>query len=362
MMLIRLSLVALTLAILLVDCCRREPQRGECQEKWREFKLEYSKDYANKEEEIRRIHFFCENLQLIEDYNRKLGRAQLQVNGLADLSQPEIQRLTMSDGGEFADSLRKEVAKSGLGRVETTNSTRSLPDWLDWSADSSIVGPVHDQGDCGSCWAFTSVSLIEGRQHYRFPGKKVVPLSAQQLVDCDGLSAGCLGGLPGQAFEYIRKAGGIESDQDYPYVSGELGLSQECKFNSSQIQESTRNVGKLWYDYSREGDEQFLQRMLAENEPIAILFRAGQPFVFAKDNVIYDETCEENDVPNHGVLLVGYGTNKRGEEYWKVKNTWGKQWGVNGYGYMARNRNNNCGVASNPIMLKGTQLVGVSYQ
>lgn len=324
---------------------------------WSEFKIKYNKSYMNFSEEQSRFKTFCENLRFIEAYNVRIGRSELGINGLMDLTKIEFERRIILNGSKLVASRAKEILTISTFANMTTpvQLHDELPEFLDWSSDPTIVGPIQDQGDCGCCWAFAILALIEANQHKRFPATKVVTLSAQQLVDCDKLDKGCNGGMQHSALQYINKTGGVESAHDYPFISGTINNSNktfECKFDPSKIQRSSTNLGRSWYNYSMEGNEEYLKRMLASHGPIAIMIRANDPFRFAEKSIIYDENCGPNPIPNHCLLLVGYGideTTRR--EYWKVKNSWGRDWGVHGYGFLARNRNNNCGIASHPIIL-----------
>lgn len=338
---------------------------------WIQWKERYGKSYDNPREEIERSRIFCQTTKFISEYNRKLGRTQLKLNDLADLTQDQIERKLMKNGPEFAAKLQNLIKDNGLkskinnkelklrirSSQQQTTTKPFLPDNLDWSSDPTIVGPVHNQGDCGCCWAFATLGLIEGRQHKKFSQQPVVPLSAQQLIDCGEGTFGCNGGLVDPALQYIRDIGGVMSDEDYPFVSGEAANKTfKCKFDPNKIQNTSMKAGEPWYNLNKLGDEQYLKGMLAMNEPIVVMMHGNLSFIYAEgDTIIYDEHCLSPDAwPNHLLLLVGYGINEQGEEYWKVKNSWGTKWGQNGYGFIARNRDNHCRIASYPIMLVDT--------
>ena len=98
----------------------------------------------------------------------------------------------------------------------------------DWSG--VYTTPVKDQGQCGSCWAFSVVEQIEADAH-RLLGYTGV-LSEQELVDCDTSDSGCGGGWPTNAYEWIESEGGLETEDDYPYTSG---LGSTCKADPSKF-------------------------------------------------------------------------------------------------------------------------------
>ncbi|OBS76496.1 hypothetical protein A6R68_17052, partial [Neotoma lepida] len=160
-----------------------------------------------------------------------------------------------------------------------------VPKSVDWRKHSYVT-PVKDQGKCGACWAFSAVGSLEG-QMFRKTGK-LVPLSEQNLVDCSWSygNKGCDGGLMEPAFQYVKDNGGLDTRESYPYE--------------------------------------------------------------ARVSMYYEANCSSNNL-DHAMLVVGYGEESDGKKYWLVKNSWGEDWGMSGYIKMARDRNNNCGIASYAI-------------
>jgi len=98
---------------------------------------------------------------------------------------------------------------SATYNLKPQNKHASIPDYFDW-VDQTVVTPVKNQGDCGSCWTFSTVGAMESHWNILKKGVNVL-FSEQQLVDCAGDfdNYGCDGGLPSQAFEYIRHVGGL---------------------------------------------------------------------------------------------------------------------------------------------------------
>ncbi|XP_069172629.1 digestive cysteine proteinase 1-like isoform X2 [Procambarus clarkii] len=177
---------------------------------------------------------------------------------------------------------------------------------------------------------------LEGR-HFRKTGK-LVSLSEQQLVDCSGgtyKNLGCRGGLMTYAFNYI-KATGADSGASYPYVA----VQGTCKF-------SVKNIAATLTGYVSvtSKSESALKTAAGTIGPISVAIDASHSsFQFYKSGVYYEPACSSTSL-NHGVLVVGYGTSPAGD-YWIVKNSWGPGWGEAGYIKMARNKNNNCGIAT----------------
>ncbi|OQR72236.1 cathepsin L isoform 4 [Tropilaelaps mercedesae] len=233
---------------------------------------------------------------------------------------------------------------NGLLRVNRTRKgstwiepqSVNLPRHVDWR-ERGAVTPVKNQGHCGSCWSFSTTGSLEG-QMFRKTGK-LVSLSEQNLIDCSGDfgNKGCNGGLMDNAFDYIRENRGIDTEQSYPY-EGKMG---KCRY--SRKHKAGEDTG--FVDIPS-GDELALTKALATVGPISIAVDASHSsFQFYHDGV-YDPPECDNHTLDHGVLAVGYGTTEEGDDYYIVKNSWGTTWGNEGYILMARNVDNECGVAT----------------
>lgn len=115
----------------------------------------------------------------------------------------------------------------------------------------------------------------------------------------------------------------------------------KCRYNP----ENSGATDKGFVDIP-EGDEEALMHALATVGPVSIAIDASsEKFQFYKKGVFFNPHCSSSEL-DHGVLAVGYGVDSKGGDYWIVKNSWGKTWGDQGYILMARNKKNNCGVAS----------------
>ncbi|KAG2462244.1 CATS protein, partial [Polypterus senegalus] len=219
-------------------------------------------------------------------------------------------------------------------KIPKKNETE-LPKAVDWRI-KGYVTEVRDQGNCGSCWAFNAVGALEAL--IKKQTKILVPLSIQQLVDCSLEGEGCDGGSAEEAFKYVIKHG-ITLDSSYGYTGKEgycyQNDAESTLFPCSDFVEIPFN------------DELALKEAVARIGPISVAIDISpKRFRFYHTGVYYSKDCSIS--PNHGALLVGYGTDN-GEDYWIVKNSWGTEFGENGYIRIARNRNNHCGIASRAL-------------
>nr|CDJ26732.1 cathepsin L-like cysteine peptidase 3 protein [Tityus serrulatus] len=298
---------------------------------WEEFKLKYDKQFESSEDYFR-MKIFMENKHKIAEHNA------LYVRGLKKY------RLAMN---EFGDKLHYEFIQTMNGfkrlyRNRYENGTTylspanvAIPKQVDWR-EKGYVTPVKNQATCGSCWAFSSTGSLEG-QHFRKTGV-LVSLSEQNLIDCSTKygNEGCNGGIMDQAFSYVKNNHGIDTEKSYPYE----GMDGKCRY-------SKRNIGATDSGFVDipEGNEEKLKEAVATVGPISVAIDASHDSFMFYAGGIYDEPKCSTTQLDHGVLVVGYGTNIS-DDYWIVKNSWGTNWGISGYILMSRNKENQCGIAS----------------
>jgi C1A family cysteine protease len=314
---------------------------------WKEFKEKFGKKYKDPKTDKFRRELLEKREQEINAHNEKAkaghSKYRMAVNQLADLTPTEYQKMLgykPPQTGADSRRRRRQTYPPEMPTYENTLSTSTLPTKVDWR-EAGWVGPVLNQGYCGSCYAYASAEAISSQ--LRNLTGTFVQLSPQNIVDCssDLGNYGCDGGYFDASYWYAQ-LNGLMSLADYPETSAETGEpGDSCSFDSSSSKTSVtswRNV--------RFGDEAALMQAVAQVGPVSVGIDAHlDSFMLYSDGVYSDTECTPN--VDHAVLIVGYGTTTDGVDYWLVKNSWGTNWGMDGYFMMERNKNM-CGVAYCP--------------
>ncbi|KAF6212413.1 hypothetical protein GE061_012935 [Apolygus lucorum] len=296
---------------------------------WESYKAKYGKNYeSNEHESLRRTIYFTAK-EKVQEHNARFEQGlvsyKLGLNRFADMLNGEFRKMM--------NGYRRGTPRNSFSFHVESNVT--LPATVDWRTKGAVT-PIKNQGQCGSCWAFSTTGSLEG-QHALKKGK-LVSLSEQQLVDCSGAEGndGCDGGLMDNGFAYIKANNGIDTEASYPYT-GEDGT---CAAKKSDIAATVTGHVDI-----ESGSESNLQDASATVGPISVAIDASSYDFQLYESGVYDESdCSTTEL-DHGVLVVGYGTDS-GSAYWLVKNSWGTDWGINGYIQMSRNKDNQCGIAT----------------
>jgi len=273
-----------------------------------------------------RYGVFKRALDTIRNHNSKQLSWQMGVNQFTDMTSEEFSAFV----GQFPRPT-PTMAQPWVAPPDLV-----VPNDMDWN-DKGAVLPVKDQGQCGSCWAFSTVGAIEGWWKIT-QGKPLTSLSEQQLVDCSkDVCYGCQGGWPYKATEYVMK-NGLCSEAEYKYTA-----------RDGQCQDQTCTpvipAGALPGYYNVTDEDDMLKQINVG--PIEVLVEADRTaFQYYHSGVLDDASCGTQI--DHAITLTGYGTDG-GKDYWNIKNSWGVSWGAKGYIRLVRNKNM-CGIRDGAVL------------
>ena len=273
------------------------------------------------EEYQTRLGIWMQNKRIVQEHNKK-GTFRIELNHLAHFTPSEYKAL-----------LGYKPIKAPAKESKPTDYI--APESIDWR-QKGVVNAIKDQAQCGSCWAFSAIQAQESQ--WAIKTGKLLSLSEQNRVDCVTTCYGCNGGLMDAAYDYVinNQNGLFMNEEDYPYT----GVDGTCKFDKS------KGVTKVTgYRTVIAGSESDLAAKIAQYGPAAIAIDASHWSFQLYSSGIYDESsCSAYNL-DHGVGCVGYG--KEGSvSYWIVRNSWGTSWGENGYIRMIKDKNNQCGEAT----------------
>jgi len=319
---------AILLVALFVGLAAAAFTEEQYQDAFSNWMSENNKVYASSEF-FHRYNAFRANMDYVEKWNAQNSATVLGLTSLADLSNEEYRRIFL---GTFTDHSGQYQTVSAWEAPVPTAAT------VDWSAKGAVTG-IKDQGQCGSCWSFSSTGAIEGIKFIKTG--VLTSVSEQNLMDCSTSygNQGCNGGLMTSAFKYVVANKGIDTESSYPYTAQD----GTCHFTTANIGATISN-----YKTVAAGSETGLVTAI-NTQPVSVAIDASHnSFQLYKSGVYYEPACSSSRL-DHGVLAVGYGSDTSvtpAADYFIVKNSWGTSWGQKGYIWMARGRNNNCGIAT----------------
>jgi len=308
---------------------------AEYQNAFVEWMQSYSVVYTSENFHLKFVAFKA-NMDFVQSWNNQSHSHKVHLNHLADLTTKEYK-------DTYLGFLGSKLPKTTTTTSSSTTSTVTPPtvlSFVNWTA-AGVVTPVKNQGQCGSCFAFSATGAVEAI-HALGTGH-LVSLSEQNIIDCTqnpSGNQGCAGGYVDLSFGYIVSNDGIDLESSYAYTAK---TGKTCKY-------SQQNVGAsiTGYRFVNSGSELELELAITL-QPVSVAIDASRKsFMLYQSGVYSDPKCSTTNL-DHAVLAVGYGVDASGVQYYIIKNSWGTTWGENGYFLLKRNAGNTCGVATSAL-------------
>jgi len=281
------------------------------------FKKTHSRKYASPAEESLRFKYFVENMQTAAKMSARNPLAKFGVNEYSDMSAAEFK--SRHNGNAYYAKVAAESKHNIDHTAVSAESMRAAAGRKqDWRPKGAVT-PIKNQGQCGSCWSFSSTGSIEGQ--WFLAGNPLTSLSEQELVSCDTIDSGCQGGLMDNAWTWLMQAhnGSIVTEASYPYVSGG-GEVPACSMSGTQFGAQISGYANIAKNETAMGGFVFTSGPMS----VAVDATSWQTYV---GGILTD--CISNQI-DHGVLVVGFDDTNQ-PPYWIIKNSWGEGWGEDGY-------------------------------
>jgi len=313
--------VVVVLAVLAVASAANIHDRTYYEAKFFDWVAKFGIKAQSGEHFVHMLQNFANNDDIIEDHNSRQNSYRLAHNHLSHMSLDEFKayyKLGLARP-------EKDTSSSGLLHEAPTDLS-ALASSVDWSVTGGVTG-VKDQGQCGSCWSFSTTGALESAYYNKY--NSLLSFSEQNFVDCDilrngGRDHGCNGGLMDNAFTWAKKNGGICTEDAYPYVSGTTKTSGTCQTTCSKVAAA---APQSYTDVTVNSDAALMSAL--NKQAVSVAIEADQSAFQLYSSGVLTAAC--GTTLDHGVLAVGYGTWTDGTDYYKVKNSWGTSWGMNGY-------------------------------
>jgi len=306
------------------------------------FMKKYNKIYDTQAEFNRRFDNFKASLKRVAEKNAKSTGAIYDINQFSDMSREEFRQFPCGVD-KLSNLPQRPNINIQIGDLPPYNP--NIPAEWDWTKHGAVT-PIKNQGQCGSCWAFSTVGNMEGV--WFLANHTLVGLSEEQIVDCSTTDLGCGGGWPFWAMSNMMAApysGGIDSESSYPYTA-EDGQSGNCNFEATNDAAIFTGYLNFCNENNNTCTSNQIQQLLLLHGPLSVCLDAESMEDYSSGIDNPGASCDPTQI-DHCVTMVGYGTSG-GQPFWKIKNSWGTTWGVSGYYFLYRDDSNNgmgqCGI------------------
>ncbi|KAH9758875.1 hypothetical protein KPL71_016827 [Citrus sinensis] len=291
---------------------------------------QHGKAYSSEQEKQQRLKIFEDNYAFVTQHNN-MGNSSftLSLNAFADLTHQEFKASFLGFSAASIDHDRRRNAS-----VQSPGNLRDVPASIDWRKKGAVT-EVKDQASCAT-------GAIEGIN--KIVTGSLVSLSEQELIDCDrSYNSGCGGGLMDYAYQFVIKNHGIDTEKDYPYrgQAGQCNKQKVLHFLTSFVLQLNRHIVTIdgYKDVPENNEKQLLQAVVAQ--PVSVGICGSERAFQLYSSGIFTGPCSTS--LDHAVLIIGYDS-ENGVDYWIIKNSWGRSWGMNGYMHMQRNTGNSLGI------------------
>ncbi|XP_048216159.1 cathepsin W isoform X2 [Perognathus longimembris pacificus] len=326
------------------------PQPLELKEVFKAFQIQFNRSYSNPTEHARRLDIFAHNLiQAQRLQEEDLGTAEFGVTPFSDLTEEEF--------GQQYGNRRAAGGDPGTERKAWSEEWgEPVPHSCDWRKVPGIISPIKNQERCACCWAMAAAANIEAQ--WGIWARQPVELSVQELLDCGRCGDGCQGGFVWDAFITVLNNSGLASEKDYPYT-GHVKPAR-CLTNKYS------KVAWIQDFIMLPDNEERIAQYLATRGPITVTINQAQLQHYQKGVIKATSTNCDPRLVDHSVLLVGFGKSKaekmrgaktawtqsrrpgRSTSFWILKNSWGANWGEQGY-FRLHKGSNACGITKYPL-------------